>query len=349
MRPYSRVMVAVDNSPHSQKAQEWALAFAKGSGAALTAVHVYNAGQHELAFRRMEAGLPPEHRNPAALAKQREAHQTLIHQSLALIAASYLAGIEKRCLEEEVPFQAKTIEGKHYLALCEEATNHNLICIGAHGLGWLPGSVMGSVCERVLRRCREDALIVKVNRGCIGNPTPPTEEPPPPNKIAVGVDGSESSLAAVGRAAGLASIFGASLEAIYVFDPFFHRLAFGRMKGVLSREAECLFRFGEQESLHDTVIDEGLAQVGQEHLRKASEASKPLAEQMKRTVLSGKPFLRISEHLESEGADLLVVGRFGSHFHPEADIGSTAENLARLAPCSVMIVNSQPALEQGRG
>jgi nucleotide-binding universal stress UspA family protein len=341
MKPYSRIMAAVDNSPNSETAAEWALAFARSSGASLTAVHVYNARQHELAFRRIEPWLPPEHQNPVSLDKQRAEHQTLIEKSLGLIASSYLGGVERKCQDEGIHFEGKTLEGKHYLALCDEAKNHDLVCMGAYGLGWVPGSIIGGVCERVLRRCRQDVLIVKVGQGEDTNSTPSTRKYAPPRKIAVGVDGSEASLLAVARAAWLAGVFGATLEGIYVFDPFFHRLAFGKMKNVLSVEAKCLFKSDEQEVLHDTVIDEGLSRVGERHLKAASEAAEPFAKDIRKTVLKGKPFLSISEHVKSEGADLLVLGRFGSHFHPEAEIGNTAENLARLAPCSVLVVNSQ--------
>lgn len=348
MRPYSRIMVGLDNSPDSQAAGEWALALAKQNGATLTALHVYNARQHELAFRRMEVSLPREHQDSDALANQRGAHQTLIEESLALIAGSYLAGIGNRCREEAVPFQPKVIEGKHYLVICEEAKNHDLVCLGAHGLGWLPGGVIGSVCERVLRRSRVDLLIARVKGGETRGATALPGNMLPPRGIAVAVDGSVTSQGAVGRAAWLASAFGASLESIHVFDPFFHRTAFGRMKGVLSAEAECLFKTGEQETLHDTVIDRGLGEVGEKHLVAARLAAKPWTEQIKMTLLRGKPFLRISEHLRGSRADLLVVGRLGSHFCPESDIGSTAENLARVAPCSVLVVNPLAGEEQRR-
>jgi nucleotide-binding universal stress UspA family protein len=334
-------MVAADNSPASALAAQWGVALARRCGATVTAVHVYNARQHEFAFRKMEVSLPPQHQDPVALAEQRSAHQTLIQDSLGLIAHCYLDGVKRRCEEEGVPFEGKTIEGKHYLALSEEAANHGLICLGAQGLGWVAGSLIGSVCERVLRRCRADVLIARRNERDEGNAQSQTAGRTAPKAIAVGVDGSEHSLAAVRHAAWLAETFGASLEGIYVFDPFFHSLAFNRMKGVLSGEADCLFRTGDQEALHDAVINKGLRHVGERHLQVASEAARPWVEEMAGTVLEGKPFVRIASHAQSGGTDLLVVGRFGSHFSPAADIGSTAENLARLAPCSVLVVNSQ--------
>ncbi|MBI4340522.1 MAG: universal stress protein, partial [Chloroflexi bacterium] len=41
---------------------------------------------------------------------------------------------------------------------------------------------------------------------------------------------------------------------------------------------------------------------------------------------------------------LLVVGRYGVHRTDNLDLGSTAENLLRLAPCHVLIVGGESSL-----
>ena len=66
-------------------------------------------------------------------------------------------------------------------------------------------------------------------------------------------------------------------------------------------------------------------------------------------LLTGKPFQRVLDYVEERHPRLLVVGRFGQHGTELSDIGSTTENLARLAPCSVLAVNGtwdhQPAAD----
>lgn len=56
------------------------------------------------------------------------------------------------------------------------------------------------------------------------------------------------------------------------------------------------------------------------------------------TLLTGKPFQCILDYVGQRRPVLLVVGRFGAHRTEYADLGSTSENLARLAGCSVLVV-----------
>ena len=56
------------------------------------------------------------------------------------------------------------------------------------------------------------------------------------------------------------------VEAIAAFDPYFHYAAFHSISGVLNEEAGKVFRFKEQEKLHEEIIDSGLAKIYQSHL-----------------------------------------------------------------------------------
>jgi len=57
------------------------------------------------------------------------------------------------------------------------------------------------------------------------------------------------------------------LHVISSFDPYYHYVAFNRIASVLSEEASKVFRFKEQEKLHEDIIDSGLAKIyeGQKH------------------------------------------------------------------------------------
>ncbi|MFQ5554978.1 MAG: universal stress protein, partial [Acidimicrobiia bacterium] len=56
------------------------------------------------------------------------------------------------------------------------------------------------------------------------------------------------------------------------------------------------------------------------------------------TLLQGKPYRAILAHLDDTEPTLLIVGRLGVHADEGLDLGSTAENLARLAGCHVLLV-----------
>ena len=59
---------------------------------------------------------------------------------------------------------------------------------------------------------------------------------------------------ALEKAIELGKLFGAEVEAVSVFDPHYHTVAFKSLVGVLSREAGEKFKFKEQAQLHDEVI-----------------------------------------------------------------------------------------------
>lgn len=59
---------------------------------------------------------------------------------------------------------------------------------------------------------------------------------------------------------------------------------------------------------------------------------------METVLLKGKPFDAVLHFLEERRPALLVVGRLGAHSVEGLDLGSTAENLVRLAPCDVLVV-----------
>jgi len=59
--------------------------------------------------------------------------------------------------------------------------------------------------------------------------------------------------------------------------------------------------------------------------------------EIKTTLLAGKVYNEILKHIRTTKPNLLVIGRFGLHHLPESDMGSNAENLLRLAPCSIFL------------
>jgi len=335
---YRSIYVPFDNSAHALRAAEIAVAIAAHGGGELTASHVHAASLHERRFRQMEGGLPERYRSEKVLTEQREIHGDLIGRGLTLISESYLDVVGAKCAQAGVPCRSVTLEGKNWRRLAQDiqASSHDLVAMGALGLGAVGCSVLGSVCERVARRIDRDLLVVK------------SLNADQPGGIVVAVDGSEHSFGALKAALALARIFARPVEVVAVYDPFFHYTAFQSIAGVLSPAAAAVFRFEEQERLHGEIVDGGLARIYQGHLDLAVKMAAEDGVRLPATLLAGKALEQILNELRERKPWLLVAGRAGIHADGDTDIGSTAENLLRLAPCNVLLSASRvaPAFEQ---
>ncbi len=322
-------MVAVDNSECSRHAVDLSVELARALGARLTGNHVYAARLHDVRFRQLEPGLPDRYRAEQSLQRLRGIHGDLIGRGLEIISDSYLDAFEARCREAGVQVDRKTPEGRNYLQLVKDAreSHYDLVAIGAHGLGRVDRSVVGSVCERVARLVECDLLVVRDGRPLASGP------------LLVAIDGSAHSFAALKTALQLSRTFGNPVSAVAAYDPFFHGAAFQSLAGVLSGEAATLFRFQEQEKLHDEIIDGGLTAVYRAHLLEAQEIAAREGHALEIQVLEGKPFDAIVSHVDRVRPSLLLVGRIGVHHADGIGLGSTAENLLRLAGCNVLVVN----------
>ena len=137
----------------------------------------------------------------------------------------------------------------------------------------------------------------------------------------------------------LGKAFNMPVEAISAFDPYFHYAAFHSISGVLNEEAGKVFRFKEQEKLHEEIIDSGLAKIYQSHLDISREIAQAENTDVKTTLLDGKAFEKIIQYVRKEDPWLLIVGRIGVHSDEDMDIGSNTENLLRSAPCNVLVSN----------
>jgi nucleotide-binding universal stress UspA family protein len=323
---YKHIYVPVDNSPYSNNSINVGVSIAEKMGSHMTGAHVYTATLHDRRFKDMEGGLPEQYRAEERLNRSRKVHNSLITDGLRLISDAYLDVFEKKCGQRDVSCSRKLLEGKNWFELVKDVrdSRYDLIVIGIKGLGAVNGSFIGSVCERVVRNVNTDVLVVKNDR---------TIE----SRIVVAIDGSNRSFLALDRAVELGTIFRADVEAVSVFDPYFHTVAFKGLVGVLSREAGEKFKFKEQEKMHDEVIDKGLKKVYQQHLDMAAERGRQREVHIKTTLLAGKPFHEICKYLESKPASLLVISRYGAHQAEEPQLGNTAENLLRLASCNLLI------------
>jgi len=330
---YKSIYIPVDNSDYSNTAIDIGMMLAKQYGSKVIGSHAYAAKLHDRRFKQMEAGLPEEYHDENELERQRKIHDSLITRGLEIITDSYLDIIDQKANESNVPMERVSLEGKNYKVLVQDIVKngYDLVILGALGVGAVRESVIGSVCERTIRRVRKsDIFVVKE-----------TAAPKPGDlgKIVVAVDGSHHSFGGFKTALALAKTYKMEMEVISAFDPYYHYAVFNSISGVLNEEAGKVFRFKEQEKLHEEVIDSGLAKIYQSHLEVCSKLAEDAGVTIKTSLLDGKPFEKVLQYVKKERPWLLVIGRIGAHSDDEMDVGSNTENLVRMAPCNILVSN----------
>jgi nucleotide-binding universal stress UspA family protein len=329
--PLARILVALDASEHANKALEEAVRLAKSADGVITGIHAYAAMLHDRRFKMMEGGLPERYLEEEEMGHQREVHDDLITRGLNIISDSYHDAGKVVCDTAGVSFNRLSPEGKNYAKVVEAARSgdYDVLAIGALGLGAVPGSLIGTVAERVVRRSPIDTFVVRDPRKTIGD-----------GPIVVGVDGSPLSYGALMTALDLAARTNADVHAVAAYDPYYHYVAFNKIAGVLSEEAGKVFRFKEQEQLHEELIDDGIAKIYQSHLEVAETIADDLGVKLTTKLLDGKPYKAVLDYLSEFDASLLVIGKTGVHADDGLDIGGNAENLLRLAPCHLWLTQS---------
>jgi nucleotide-binding universal stress UspA family protein len=326
---YRSMLLALDSSDHANHGTSAALTIAASCpGARITGTHVFAAKMHDLRFRQMEGGLPEQFREERELERQRDVHDDLITRGLSIITDSYLDQAEQACRERGVGFSARPLEGKNYRALADEANSgeYDLLVIGALGLGAISGSRLGTVCSRVVRRSAIDTLVIRDPRRDVRS-----------GPVVVAIDGSTRAFGGLRTAIALAQDWGVPLHVISSFDPYYHYVAFNRIAGVLSEEASKVFRFKEQEKLHEEIIDSGLAKIYEGHLAVAQSVADEFELEIRTELLDGKAHEAVERYVRKIEPSLLVIGKLGVHADSELDIGGNAENLLRNVDCSVLL------------
>jgi nucleotide-binding universal stress UspA family protein len=334
---FRKIYVPVDNSDYSNRAIDLAVELGRGFGSALTGCHVYAARLHDYRFKQMEYTLPDEYKDETELERQRKIHDSLIAMGLQLISDSYLDVMARKAEAAGLAFERRMMDGKHYKALIDDvwAGDHDLVVIGALGLGAVRDSQLGSVTERFVRRVAKDTLVVRsLDPGEAQQGAIEAQQ----GAIVVGLDGSPQSFHGLRLGIALARALGRPLQAVAVYDPYLHYAMFNGIVGVLSEKASKVFRFKEQEQLHEEIIDTGLAKIYQSHLEIGKKLAQDEGVDLSITLLDGKCFEKILQFCRKEHPWLLILGRVGVHSDEnETDLGSNTENLLRLAPCNVLL------------
>ncbi len=336
---YKSIYVPVDNSDHSNRAVETSVALGQAFGSKLVGCHVYAARMHDYRFKQMEFTLPEEYLEEPELHRQRKIHDNLISMGLELISDCYLKDMEKTCRKADLDFTPKMMDGKHSTELMKdiEDSDYDLVMLGALGIGRTRDSQIGSVCQRLARTVDRDLWVVKHL---------PQKGEAERDTILIGVDGSPESFGALATGIELAKQLGKRVELVSAYDPYLHYAVFKGIVDVLTDEAAKVFRFEEQNQLHEEIIDTGLADIYQSHLNMGESIARDSGLEVTKTLLDGKAFQKVLDRAREIEPYLLILGRVGVHAD-EADggVGSNSENLLRLVPCDVLLTTRRETPE----
>ena len=327
---YKEIYVPVDNSDYSQRAVSTSLEVGKAFGSKLVGSHVYAAKMHDYRFKQMEFTLPEEYLEEEELHRQRKIHDSLIGMGLEMISDCYLTDMSKLCQAVGLEFEPRMMDGKHSTELVRDVASngYDLVVLGAQGIGRTRDSQLGSVCQRLAREVDRDVWVVKHL---------PQKGEAERDTILVGVDGSPESFGALMTAVDLAQRLEKKIELVAVYDPYLHYAVFKGIVEVLTEKAAKVFRFEEQNQLHEEIIDTGLAEIYQSHLNVGEKMAKDAGVEVTKTLLDGKAFQKVLDHARKVEPYLLVIGRVGIHAAEGDALGSNTENLLRLAPCDVLL------------
>lgn len=332
--PYQTIAIGVDNSADSLAAEEVGTYLAHRLGASITGCHIYSGHLHRIRFLALEEYLPEKYQQDQVLAYQREVHNTLIERGLEIISREYMQRLRHTCAHMEIPFREQVSDGKNAERLMTVAAEHDLIILGAQGIGKVDGSRgLGSTSRRVLRRTDRDILVTRNHKR--------------PNRILIGLDGSDFSFRALDRGIGLGLSLPAEVRLAASHDPLLHRSIFRLLSRMLSEEAGKAFHFTEQEQLHNSIIDKGLADLYLGHLTRGRKiAFQNGLEKVSTELMEGPAWHSLCQRAEEWDADLIIVGRHGMHRGVSADIGATAERVAEESDTNVLVVGGEGRREK---
>ncbi|MFW6084003.1 MAG: universal stress protein [Gemmatimonadota bacterium] len=207
--------------------------------------------------------------------------------------------------------------------------DYDLVVIGAHGIGRQAYSEIGGVAGRAIRKIEKDVLLIRDGRPIRGG------------SIMVCIDGSAYSYKCMRIALEMAREYDCKLLVGSAFDVEYHHAVFNNIKDVLSVQASKVFKFEEQEELHNNIIDKGLARLCKANVKRAMVMAEEYDDvEVETQILVGKPFQVILQWAEEQNPSLLVLARHGSHRIEGTEIGSQAEEVLRQAKVNTLLVGT---------
>jgi nucleotide-binding universal stress UspA family protein len=298
-----RVVVGVDGSATSESALAWSLEVAGCYRADVDAVHVWRWHGEPLP---MVPDLPAQ----LAVAARRSVEDQL-ERTLAARPAK----------APPVQARARTAEGDAGAALVAAATDAELLVVGRHGQSDLSrrlvGPVLGSVAAHCLSRSPAPVVVV-----------PPGTRAAGPDRVVVGVDGSDASTRALRWANGHARSVGSRVVAVLTWQLTTLPAPSSVTAGIVPPLPEW---HAKAEHLLDTVCQ---AALGAD------------ADEVEQVVLHSPAAVGLLRTVTLH--DLLVLGDRGRGGFARLLLGSVSRQCAEHATCPVVVVPPRDRLHAVR-
>ena len=295
------IAAGIDGSPSSLSAADWAASDATRRGASLRLVHAVVPATND-------GLLVPQLVAPAPTDQQRARANVLLRSCADLLTEKYPGLHIETAQYDGAPIKVLTEQSRSGIT----AT-----VVGADGAGRLAGAFFGSVAGRLAAHGHGCIVIAR---------SAPVEVPAHQGVIAVGVDGSAHSQAAIGFAYEEAALRGATLLAIHTWNdkPLGHAL------GCYPLE------------INATSIDDQEHRLLENELAGWEQQYPEVPVRMR--VLRGSPapnLLRYATTTGTQPTQLMVVGSRGRGGFTGLLLGSTSQAVMAHADCSVAIVHDR--------
>ena len=291
------VLVGVDGSSESLVALSWAAQEAARLGAALDVVHVWSVPAGPAA----EDVVPP---------------RTSVHDNAQQILDVAMAHLSST--QPTLDASARLVEGEAVEALVAASADHQLLVLGSRGFGGFMELLVGSVSQACAERAACPVVVVPST----------TADQPDRGRVVVGVDGSRSSVDALGWAMAEAARRHAELAVVIAYHR--HQLESpigppGAVDHDSVRKASVALA---DELVADAQASSGEAPVAVDVIAVAGGAAGALV-------------------ATAAGADLLVVGCRGRGRLRGTLLGSVSRQCLHHAPCPVVVIRHAPPPDRG--
>lgn len=187
----------------------------------------------------------------------------------------------------------------------------DVIVIGRRGMSGLRRLVIGSVMAQVVGSAPCNVLVV------------PRQGKSAFSALIAAVDGSRHSAWAAVNAVNLAACNGAVLTIVAVVPSD---------SDILDNTSYA----GE----HRTLIADQQMQAAEQNVRQVKELALQRGVAANGLIFSGSPYEAILQCAVERSADLIVIGSHGKTAFEKVIIGSVAERIVMLSPCSVLVARS---------
>jgi nucleotide-binding universal stress UspA family protein len=289
-----RIVVGVDGSPGSRAALAWALDAAVATGESVQVVATFPVDVYW--------------RDPTLMDERRiEAVRT---DTGARVRALVDDVLTERRAAKDVPVHIVVVSGGAAEHLVRQAEDADLLVVGSRGRGAVRSTVLGSVALYCVTHARGAVVVV--------HPRASAALPPP--RVVVGIDGSESSGAVLGRALVEAGRIGGEVTLVAAYSvASYWSDAYDVVVPPVEELREEVRARGEQ------LVSDALGALPAD--------GAPTVHVLPVEGPAGEVLVR-----EAEGAELLVVGGRGHGALRGVLLGSVALHCVIHGPCPVMVV-----------